>query len=115
MLVFLVFMGIKTITTGEGGMLVTNDKTLFDRAIHFKGQGLAKWREYWHDVIGYNYRMTNLSAAVGLAQIERAHELIEKKQKIAGWYHERIKELPLETQDVCDDVKHSWWMYNHSD
>ena len=48
------FFGNKTITTGEGGMVVTNDQTLHDRASHFKGQGLAKYREYWHDVIGYN-------------------------------------------------------------
>jgi perosamine synthetase len=46
------FFGNKTITTGEGGMVVTDDETLFDRAVHFKGQGLANHREYWHDVIG---------------------------------------------------------------
>ncbi|MGZ8094795.1 MAG: DegT/DnrJ/EryC1/StrS family aminotransferase, partial [Methylosarcina sp.] len=53
------FFGNKTITTGEGGMVATNDETLYDRAVHFKGQGLAKHRQYWHDVIGYNYRMSN--------------------------------------------------------
>ena len=49
------FFGNKTITTGEGGMVVSNDQTLSERARHFKGQGLAAHREYWHDVIGYNY------------------------------------------------------------
>ena len=63
------FFGNKTITTGEGGMVVTNDETLIERTRHFKGQGLAQHREYWHDVIGYNYRMTNIEAAIGLAQL----------------------------------------------
>ena len=50
------FYGNKTITTGEGGMVVTNDETLYARASHLKDQGMAKFRQYWHDVIGYNYR-----------------------------------------------------------
>lgn len=89
------FFGNKTITTGEGGIVVTNDETLFDRAVHFKGQGLAKHREYWHDVIGYNYRMTNICAAIGLAQLEQAKEFIEKKRQIATWYKDNLKNLPL--------------------
>ena len=73
------FFGNKTITTGEGGMVVTNDSSLIEKVIHLKGQGLAKNREYYHDIIGYNYRMTNICAAIGSAQLERADELIEKK------------------------------------
>ena len=69
------FFGNKTITTGEGGMVVSNDKALLERARHLKGQGLAAHREYWHDVIGFNYRMTNIQAAIGLAQLERAREV----------------------------------------
>jgi perosamine synthetase len=65
------FFGNKTITTGEGGMVVTNDKELYEKCVHIKGQGLAKDAEYWHDIIGYNYRMTNICAAIGLAQLER--------------------------------------------
>ena len=105
------FFGNKAITTGEGGMVVTNDKTLFDRAVHFKGQGLAKYREYWHDVIGYNYRMTNICAAIGLAQLERADEIITKKRKIASWYDEYLKGLPIETNKETENVFHSYWMY----
>ena len=60
------FFGNKTITTGEGGMVVTNNKKLFNLALRLKGQGLAKNREYWHDIVGYNYRMTNICAAIGL-------------------------------------------------
>jgi perosamine synthetase len=104
------FFGNKTITTGEGGMIITNDETLFDRSKHFKGQGLAKHRIYWHDVIGYNYRMTNICAAIGLAQLERADETIEKKRLIAQWYKEDLKDLPIKFQEERGDVKHSYWM-----
>ena len=106
------FFGNKTITTGEGGMLVTNDDTLCDRAVHFKGQGLAKHREYWHDVVGYNYRMTNICAAIGLAQLERADELISKKRKIADLYNEELKGLPLTPHYEKEDVFHTYWMYS---
>ena len=64
------FYGNKTITTGEGGMVVTNDRQLAERAAHIKDQGMSAEREYWHDIIGYNYRMTNICAAIGLAQLE---------------------------------------------
>lgn len=107
------FFGNKTITTGEGGMVVTNDETLFDRSVHFKGQGLAKNREYWHDVIGYNYRMTNICAAIGVAQLERIDEIINKKRKIAGWYQENIKGLPISFHnEIGNNIFHSYWMNN---
>ena len=61
------FFGNKTITTGEGGMVVTNNSSLYEKSVHLKGQGLAKNREYYHDIIGYNYRMTNICAAIGCA------------------------------------------------
>lgn len=104
------FFGNKTITCGEGGMVTTNDETLFDRAVHFKGQGLAKHREYWHDVIGYNYRMTNLCAAIGLAQLEQADEFLSKKRKIAEWYKHGLQELPVTIHGEFGDVCHSYWM-----
>lgn len=104
------FFGNKTITTGEGGMVVTNDETLYDRSVHYKGQGLAKHREYWHDVIGYNYRMTNICAAIGLAQLEQADAFISRKREIAGWYREGLKGLPAVLQNEVGDVRHSYWM-----
>lgn len=104
------FFGNKTITTGEGGMVVTGDETLHRRICHFKGQGLAQHREYWHDVIGYNYRMTNICAAIGLAQLERADELIEKKLRIAAWYMEDLADLPVVFHKPCGDVLHTHWM-----
>ena len=104
------FFGNKTITTGEGGMVVTNDSSLNEKVIRLKGQGLAKNREYYHDIIGYNYRMTNICAAIGLAQLERADELIAKKIQIAKWYEEKLKDLPVVFHSAADDVKHSFWM-----
>jgi len=104
------FFGNKTITTGEGGMVVTNDDTLHDRMTHFKGQGLAKYREYWHDVIGYNYRMTNICAAIGLAQLEQANIFIAKKRQIAEWYRHELKGSPVIFHAEVGDVRHSYWM-----
>jgi perosamine synthetase len=104
------FFGNKTITTGEGGMVVTNDETLYDRSVHFKGQGLAKHRQYWHDVVGYNYRMTNICAALGLAQLERADALLARKREIACLYREGLAGLPVTYHDETPDVRHSFWM-----
>jgi len=104
------FFGNKTITTGEGGMVVTNDETLHDRTIHFKGQGLAKHRQYWHDVIGYNYRMTNICAAIGLAQLEQCDEFLSKKRQIAEWYAESLAGVPVTFHRETEDVRHSYWM-----
>lgn len=105
------FFGNKTITTGEGGMVITNNKTLIDRVNLFKGQGLAQHREYWHEVIGFNYRMTNIAAAIGLAQLERADELIAKKRQIAGWYLEYLQDLPVEFHSETGDIVHTYWMF----
>jgi perosamine synthetase len=104
------FFGNKTITTGEGGMVVTNSSDLHEKAVHLKGQGLAKDREYYHDIVGYNYRMTNICAAIGCAQLEKANELIEKKILIANWYEEQLKNLPVVFHSQVGDVKHSFWM-----
>jgi len=104
------FFGNKTITTGEGGMVVTNDKTLDERARHFKGQGLAAHREYWHDVVGYNYRMTNIAAAIGLAQLERADELIARKREVAQAYARHLGDAPVELHREAAGTQHSHWM-----
>ena len=107
------FFGNKTITTGEGGMVVTNDATLHDRAVHYKGQGLAKHRVYWHDVIGYNYRMTNICAAIGLGQLERADDLVARKIALAEQYDRALAGVPVETHRPAQaGVRHSYWMYS---
>ena len=104
------FFGNKTITTGEGGMVVSSNKTLIERARHLKGQGLATHREYWHDVVGYNYRMTNIQAAIGLAQLERGDEFVSRKREIAALYVELLKETPVEIHREAPNTYHSYWM-----
>ncbi len=104
------FFGNKTITCGEGGMVITNDKTLYERAVHLKGQGLAAHREYWHDIIGYNYRMTNIAAAIGLAQLEQIDGFIERKIQIAELYKKKLFNIPVRVHESIGDVKHTYWM-----
>lgn len=108
------FFGNKTITTGEGGMVLTNDQTLYERSCRLKDQGTAKDREYWHDIIGYNYRMTNICAAIGLAQLQRVEEFIERKIGIAEYYVEHLKHTPVicHVPAVGDDIRHTYWMFS---
>jgi perosamine synthetase len=104
------FFGNKTITCGEGGMVTTNDATLFSRLTRLKGQGLAQHREYWHDVLGFNYRMTNIAAAIGLAQLEQLPLFLERKQAIATAYKQHLQGLPVTVHPAVGSVYHSYWM-----
>lgn len=104
------FFGNKTMTCGEGGMVVTSDATLADRLRRYKNQGNAKYREYWNDILGFNYRMTNIQAAIGLAQLEQVEHFINKKRQIANWYMEKLKDLPLEFNKEGENMFHTYWM-----
>ncbi len=104
------FYGNKTITTGEGGMVTGRRGPLLDRAHLLKTQGLSPGREYWHEVAGYNFRMTNICAAIGLAQLERADALLERKRAIAGWYAELLAGLPLSLHGEAREARQSYWM-----
>lgn len=104
------FFGNKTITTGEGGMVVCSDALLMKRCQTLKSQGVSPTKEYWHDTIAFNYRMTNVSAAIGVAQLERIDEIIQKKVEIAQYYKEAFKSLPIVFHDPVGDVFHSYWM-----
>jgi len=104
------FFGNKTITTGEGGMVAMRDPAMHERAAHLKNQGVSKTREYWHDTLAYNYRMTNIQAAIGLAQIEQAEGIIAKKRQLATWYREGLAGLPISIQPELDDCFHTYWM-----
>ena len=104
------FYGNKTITTGEGGMVVANENELFRRLVHLKNQGVSAYRQYWHDAIGYNYRMTNICAAIGMAQLERANEFLQMKKQVAKWYEEELEDAPIEFHKAATGVEHSYWM-----
>lgn len=80
------FFGNKIITTGEGGMIVTDSKSIADKCRILRDHGMTKERRYWHKVVGYNYRMTNMQAAIGVAQMNKIERIIKKKQEIAEEY-----------------------------
>lgn len=107
------FYGNKTITTGEGGMVVTNDREIANKLKILKGQGMNPNRRYWFDIIGYNYRMTNMQAAIGCAQMERVDELVRAKRNIAKLYHEYLMNIPDITIPIEKiHTKNTYWMYS---
>ena len=87
------FFGNKIMTTGEGGMVTTNDSDLAAKLRLYRGQGLDQGRRYWHPVMGYNYRMTNVAAALGLAQLEQIEELMGARARLADWYRSKLERL----------------------
>ncbi len=88
------FYANKIVTTGEGGMLTTDDDALAARCRMLRDHAMPPQRRYWHDEVGFNYRMTNLQAAVGVAQMERIASLISRKRAIAARYIEQLGGLP---------------------
>lgn len=104
------FYGNKIMTTGEGGMITTSDPAIAERMQMYKNHGNDPTRRYWHKVIGYNYRMTNLQAALGLAQVERFPEILKTKQRIATAYKAGLADLPLLQQSPQDWADPVHWM-----
>lgn len=90
------FNGNKLVTCGGGGMIVTDDARLARRIRHVTQQAKTSPKEYFHDEVGYNYRLTNLSAALGLSQMELLPEFLRKRDKIAGWYRKGLSSVPAE-------------------
>ena len=106
------FFGNKTITTGEGGMIVFKDKKIAERAAMLRDHGMSKSRRYWHDEVGFNYRLTNMQAAVGVAQFERLHEFVDRKRKNAAIYDKYLDKVPFfKTPAVLDGMHNSYWLY----
>jgi perosamine synthetase len=107
------FYGNKIITTGEGGMVVTNDEQLAERAAMLRDHAMSPERRYWHFEVGYNYRLTNLQAAVGVAQMERIHELIAVKRRNAHYYNALLREVRGVTLPPEEPwAKNVYWMYS---
>jgi len=84
------FYGNKIITTGEGGIVTTNDRGIADVARELRDHAFSTDRHFWHRRVGFNYRMTNLQAAIGLAQTERFDELVERRRRIAERYRHEL-------------------------
>ena len=104
------FFGNKTVTTGEGGAVATSDEALAQRLRKVKGQGQSLDRRYWHDELGFNYRMTNICAAIGTAQMERLDSILARKRAIAGMYRDALTGTGVEFQAVKQGVESSEWL-----
>jgi len=104
------FQATKTITMGEGGAILTNSKKMYDKMRIMRSHGMKEGKRYWHDVVGYNYRLTNLQAALGCAQLEKANNIIKQKKRV---YNRYIKNLygtdGIEFQKISEDVDPVIW------
>jgi perosamine synthetase len=107
------FYGNKIITTGEGGMVTTNNKKVAESARILRDHAFSKERHFWHKRLGYNYRMTNLQAAVGLAQVERFEDLLKAKIKNAKYYDCFLKGVRgINVPHKMQGIKNVYWMYS---
>jgi len=107
------FFGNKIMTTGEGGIAVSNNKELMDKMIHLKNHGIVQGKGYWHDVVGYNYRLTNIQAAIGLAQLEQLEDFITKRNEIAEIYKNELSDVRgIKFQNTCDNANPVYWMFS---
>ena len=90
------FHGTKTLTTGEGGMFVTNDPELYEHVLTLSNHGRARGqtKQFWPDMVGFKYKMSNIQAAIGCAQIDRIDELTRRKREIFSYYRDRLAVLP---------------------
>lgn len=106
------FFGNKTITTGEGGMVLFRDQEVYEHAKILRDHGMSKSRRYWHDFVGYNYRMTNLQAAIGVAQMERVDEIVAAKIALGKAYNEAFAEVEqLITPPIVEEAVDTYWLY----
>lgn len=105
------FYGNKIITTGEGGMVVTNDDDVAQKIRQLKGQGQDPQRRYWFPVAGYNYRMTNITAAIGCAQMEKIDWHMGRRREVAGWYRKYAGHSTQFTlSPEMDWARNAYWM-----
>lgn len=104
------FFPNKVMTTGEGGALCTNNKSIYKMAEKLKGQGLQGSKEYLHSHIGYNYRLSSMSAALGTPQIKRIKNNIEKKELLFYKYVEELEPLGFKFQKITKNTTSSYWL-----
>lgn len=104
------FFGNKVITTGEGGMCITKDKDLYEKMLIFRDHGMSRTNKYWHDVVGYNFRMTNLQAAIGVAQLEQIEKILFERRSIEEIYREKLEGsiFKLQNNELPNRNKITW-------
>jgi perosamine synthetase len=107
------FYGNKIITTGEGGMLVTGDPELAERARFLRDHAMDPRRRYYHPEVGFNYRMTNIQAAIGCAQLEQAEAILQRRKAIAAAYEAGLARLPGLARPPAEAwAENVYWMYS---
>jgi perosamine synthetase len=108
------FFGNKTITTGEGGMVLFKNKEVSIRAKTLRDHGMNSHKRYWHDVIGYNFRLTNIQAAIGVAQLEKLDDIVQKKIHIGHSYSKLLKnhELIDQVPELDNNIVNSYWIFS---
>jgi len=106
------FHGTKTLTTGEGGMFVTNDRDLYEQVLTLSNHGRAKGesRQFWPERVGYKFKMSNIQAAIGCAQLERIDDLIKEKRDIFSCYQQLFSSLPVQMNPEPSHVINGYWM-----
>ncbi|MFN3848516.1 MAG: LegC family aminotransferase [Spirosomataceae bacterium] len=106
------YNGNKLITTGGGGMILTDDETLAKRAKHLTTTAKADPKEYFHDEVGYNYRLVNILAAMGVAQMEQLEGFLKRKIEIRDFYNAQLSSIEgFANQQILTDVKPNNWLY----
>src|SRR6266404_8589381 len=103
----------KQITAGEGGMVLTNDTMLADRCRHLRNLCFDNERRFIHEELGWNFRMSNVQAAIGVAQLERIDQTVAKKRQIGAWYQQRLRghprlQLPSERTEYAENI---YWVF----
>ncbi|CAN2048415.1 perosamine synthetase [Candidatus Magnetomoraceae bacterium gMMP-1] len=107
------FYGNKILTTGEGGMVITNNFDLNEKIRILRDHGMSKKQHYVHPVLGYNYRMTNLQAAIGVAQMEKVESILFQKKNIAKQYNEALSEIPgITLPPSANWADNVYWLYS---
>ncbi len=104
------FFGNKVITTGAGGMCTTNDKNIDELMRSLRDHGMSKTRKYWHDHIGFNYRLTNLQAAIGVAQLERIETIHQNRRVYEDSYRSILNSGDLSFQNDCENRIRITWL-----
>ena len=106
------FNGNKIITTGGGGMILTNNKTIARKAKHITTQAKAHPLEYFHDETGYNYRLVNILAAIGVAQMEQLPDFIKRKKEIDQFYRKELSTIKkISFQEIPSPVNSNHWLF----
>jgi len=106
------FHGTKTMTTGEGGIFVTDDSDLYEHVLTLSNHGRARSqnKQFWPDFVGYKYKMSNIQAAIGCAQMQRIGDLISAKRNIFAMYHDYLNDLPVRMNPEPKGCQNGYWM-----